>query len=285
MSSVEVLVVSFNTRDVLRDCLASLPGEVTVAVYDNASADGSAEMVETEFPRVRLVRGLKNIGFARANNFLVRGSCADHVMLLNSDTVWPSADLVGPLMGVLESDPHVAVVGPRLEGIEGEAQYSSERFPGFSFEAARALRGTKLALALRRLWDADALLTRARHVADIDACHTHDTDFLWATCWLMRRDDVVDGVFDEHFVTYDEDLDFCRRMRAAGRRVVWVGSVSLTHLGGASSAAASKRALERRGRTRYYRRHGGAATALAHSAVVRFADGARAVGRTVRRAA
>src|SRR5262249_20808734 len=103
----------------------------------------------------------------------------------------------------------------------------------------------------------------------------------WATCWLVRRRDVAAGVFDEHFVTYDEDLDFCRRMRAAGRRVVWVGSVSLTHLGGASSAGSAKRALERRRRTRYYRRHRGHAAALAHEAVVRFADGARAVKRTV----
>lgn len=274
MTAVDVLVVSFNTKDILRDCLASLRAhppagdvELRVSVLDNASADGSADMVAAEFPEVRLVRSEENLGFARGNNALAQTSTADFLMLLNSDTVL-TEDLVTPLLEVLGSDPAIALVGPRLVYPDGRAQMSSEAFPGLRYEAARLLRGTKAQALLRPVLDVDAELARVRQEDRAAERAPRDTDFLWATCWLLRREDPDAGpLFDQAFVTYDEDLDLCRRLRARGRRIVYVPGVSVVHLGGSSSTSERKRKLMETGRRRYYRRHHGAGTARAYAAL------------------
>ncbi|HWH94541.1 MAG TPA: glycosyltransferase family 2 protein [Baekduia sp.] len=273
MTGVDVLIVSFNTKDILRDCLRSLaawppPGvELRISVLDNASGDGSADMVAAEFPEVRLVRSEENLGFARGNNALAATSSATHLLLLNSDTVL-TEDLVTPLLDVLESDPAIAIAGPRLVYPDGRPQMSSERFPGLGYEAARLLRGTKAQRLFAPVLDVEATLARTRQEDRADEREPRDTDFLWATCWLLRRADVVaDGLFDETFVTYDEDLDLCRRLRAGGRRIVYVPGVSVIHLGGSSSTSERKRKLMEIGRRRYYRRHHGRGTERAYAAL------------------
>jgi N-acetylglucosaminyl-diphospho-decaprenol L-rhamnosyltransferase len=269
--SVDVLIVSFNTKDILRDCLRSLTrhppsgADLAVSVLDNASADGSADMVAAEFPQARLVRSAENLGFARGNNALAETSTATHLLLLNSDTIL-TEDLVTPLLAELERDPAIALAGPRLVYPDGRPQMSSERFPGLSYELARVLRGTKAQRLLRPAFDVERVLARTRQEDRATERGARDTDFLWATCWLVRRADVEDGgLFDEAFVTYDEDLDLCRRLRSRGRRVVYVPGVSVVHLGGSSSTSERKRKLMEIGRRRYYRRHHGRATAAAYT--------------------
>jgi GT2 family glycosyltransferase len=269
-ATVEALIVSHNTRALLEHCLASLYAHrpsasiaISVAVCDNASTDGSPDMVASCFPDARLVREAENLGFARANNLLASSSTTDYVLLLNPDTVFVE-DVITPLLRVLRGDPRIVVVGPRLVFPDGRVQTSSEQFPGLDVEAARLLHGTRLGRLARPLFDADARLHRARQVGLIDSTTPRDTEFLWATCWLMRREDVPsDGLFNPRFSTYDEDLDFCRRQRNRGRRIVYVPEVTLVHVGGQSSRPEHKARLERRGRTRYYREHGGRLTSLA----------------------
>jgi GT2 family glycosyltransferase len=270
LPTVEVLIVSYNTRALLAECLASLEAhrpagraETRVAVCDNGSIDGSGDMIARRFPHIRLMRSTENLGFARANNLLARTSSADYVLLLNPDTVLVE-DVITPLLDVVVSDPRVIVAGPRLVFPDGGIQTSSEEFPGLAVEAARLLHHTKLARVTRRWFDAEARLRHARQVGLIDETMPRDTDFLWATCWLMRREDAAAGeLFDPGFVTYDEDLDFCRRQRDRGRRIVYVPEVTLVHVGGQSSRPEIKQRLERRGRARYYREHGGRAKSLA----------------------
>jgi GT2 family glycosyltransferase len=284
--TAEVLVVSYNTRELLADCLASLEAhrptehvEMRVAVCDNGSTDGSADMVSSRFPEVRLVRQARNLGFARANNLLAASSTADYLLLLNPDTVLIE-DVVRPLLRVLLSDPRIVVVGPRLVFPDGELQPSRERFPGLDLEAARLIRGTRLAALVRRWFDAEAFLDRGRQVGPIQDARPQDTEFLWATCWLIRRADATSGeLFDPRFSTYDEDLDFCRRQRDRGRRIVYVPEVTLIHIGGQSSGANVKRRLERRGRARYFRQHGGLAKSLAFVSLAVGVENAKAVKR------
>jgi N-acetylglucosaminyl-diphospho-decaprenol L-rhamnosyltransferase len=269
-ATVEALIVSFNTRALLERCLTSLdanrPGgeiAVSVAVCDNGSTDGSGDMVARRFPAARLVRRSENLGFARANNLLATSSTADYVLLVNPDTVFVE-DVITPLLRVLRSDPRIIVVGPRLVFPDGRVQTSSESFPGLDVEAARLLHGTRLGRLARPCFDSDARLRRARQVGLIDSRTPRDTDFLWATCWLIRRDDIPsNGLFDSRFSTYDEDLDFCRRQRDRGRRVVYVPEATLVHVGGQSSQPELKQRLERQGRARYYREHGGRVKSLA----------------------
>ena len=278
---VDALIVSFNTRRLLRECLVSLraskpddPGiELRIAVLDNGSTDGSADMVASEFSDVRLIRSSVNLGFAMANNALAATSSASHLLLLNSDTL-VEQDVVTPLLDALESDPAVAIAAPRLVYPDGEVQASSERLPTLRFELAREIRGTKLQPLLRPLFDVDAILDDHRRRGLLEQRRAHEAEFLWATCWLVRRADFPDGrLFDPSFALYDEDLDVCRRMTATGRRLVYVPDPEIVHLGGRSSAtSASKVARMRSGRARYYRRHHGARKGLAYRATVAGVD-------------
>lgn len=267
--SVDVLIVSLNTKEVLRDALTSLfrhapppaVAELKVSVLDNGSTDGSPEMVRDEFPQIRLQTSSENLGFGRANNRLAIRSDADYLLLLNSDVIL-TEDLVSPLLSALNGSPRALAAGPRLVFPDGRVQYSAPRVPSLRVEFAEALRGTRLGRALRPAFDSDRVVADARDAERTDGGRaTRDTEFLWATCWLIRRDDVVrDGLFDESFPMYDEDLDFCTRAVARGRTFLYVPGVGLVHLGGASTKGMSaKLRLTRAARRHYYRRHRGAA--------------------------
>lgn len=269
--AVDVLIVSFNTKSLLRDCLCSIflhpppceSIEVVVSVFDNGSPDGSAEVVAEEFPQVRLVRSDENLGFGQAMNILAATSTATYLMPLNSDTLWPG-DIVTPLVDFLEREPDVAIVSPRLISPDGTLQLSSEDMPGVGFEFALMLHGTRFA-RIPRLWDATAIVRRVRQAERAGELEPRDTEFVWATCWLLRRGLVEQfGLFDEAFVLYDEDLDFCFRLRKRGARIVYYPSVTLIHLGGASSTYERKRLAMQRGRRLYYRRNHGRMALLAY---------------------
>jgi hypothetical protein len=269
--TVEALIVSYETRELLRQTIETLIAHpprpqvagLSIAVFDNASADGSADLVQSEWPSVRLVRSGENVGFAAANNRLAATSTASHVLLLNSDVI-VIEDIVTPLLRALTADPAAVVAGPRLTFEDGAPQHSSQDFPTLRFEAARALHGTKIGGALRPVFDTGAVISAARqHHLDAER-EPRRTGFLWATCWLIARADIADGLFDESYVTYDEDLDFCRRQAERGRSALFVPGAHLIHLGGASSTSDAKAAMMRRGRRRYFDQHQGRAAALAY---------------------
>ena len=277
-TAVDVLIVSYNSRDDLARCLGSLdrhcPGSarLRVRILDNASSDGSAEVVVASFPHVVLARSDRNLGFASATNRLVAASNADYVLLLNPDTAL-TEEIVTPLLRVLESDPRIAVVGPRLIYPDGSPQPSCERLPSLRYELARNLRGTKADRLLRPLIDLQATIVATRELHLRCGTEPRPVESMWATCWLMRTSDARRyGPFDERFTTYDEDVDLCRRLADDHRLVVYVPAVSLVHVGGASSDAVHKQRLMRTGRRRYYRRHGGRAGALVYRAILLAAD-------------
>jgi len=276
--SVEALIVSFNTRDTLRDALTSLRGhrppadvaEVRIGVLDNGSSDGSADMVEQEFPDARLLRSTVNLGFARANNQLARTSTADYLLLLNSDVLL-TEDIVTPLLRTLLDDPQVIAAGPRLVYPDGQVQYSAHRWPTLAYEFALVLRERRLARMIRPLFDSQRIIDEVHEATLTDQRADHRTpDFLWATCWLIRRPDVIDhGLFDETWEMYDEDLDFCRRARQRGRTLRYVASTELVHIGSVSSGTGdARRRLMKRSRRRYYRRHQGPVAAGLYAAAV-----------------
>jgi GT2 family glycosyltransferase len=239
-------------------------------------------MVAREFPVVRLIRSPVNLGFGIANDRLAATSTATHLLLLNPDTR-VHGPLVGPLLAALDADPVIAVAAPRLVFDDGRVQASSERFPTLAFEVARELRGTKLEALMRPALDAEAILRAHRRLDLVQTRTPHDADFAWATCWLLRRADAeATGLFDPRFPVYDEDLDFCSRLRAAGRRVVYVPEVEVVHLGGASSTSGRKLELMRAGRARWYRRHRGPAAALAYRTIVAAAGATKALTARMR---
>lgn len=263
--SIDVLIVSFNTRNVLAQTLATLldhtpapPLSMQVSVLDNASSDGSAEMVAERFPMVNLTRSEENLGFGKAMNALARASESAYVMLLNSDVI-VHTDICTPLVAALDADPQAVVASPRLLSTDGTPQFSANRLPTLRSELAVQLRGTRLGRAIARVFDSERIVGDDQQIAlTLARSEPWTSESIWATCWVLRRADIPDGaIFDERFPLYDEDLDFCLRAKQQGRTLIYVPSVELEHLGGASSTQADKNVYMQRGRTQYYTIHGG----------------------------
>jgi len=281
-ASVDVLIVSYNTAGVLRDCLRSIERhcppqiELTASVLDNGSRDGSPDMVAREFPAVRLVRSQENLGFGRASNYLAETSSADYLLLLNSDTVWPQ-DIVTPLRAALEADPCAIVVGPRLVWPGGGTQLSSQSFPNLPLSLAHLLDG----VGVQAVHD---IVRRAQQADLVESREPRETDSVWATCWLLRRADVErEGLFDPRYAMYDEDLDFyedldfCLRARKRGRTVLYHPGVELVHIGAASSDTRRRQDRMWTARHRFYRDHHGRAAAAAYRGLILGARLARGV--------
>ncbi len=256
---VSVVVVSYNTREDLLACAASLAEDVSLPfellVIDNASADGSAAAVEATHPTVRLVRNAENLGFGRACNQGIRLSRASYILLLNSDAqVRPGA--VEALSAVLDAQPGAGVVGPRTLNPDGTVQLSfgPDLTPWGEWRQRRLVDGVR-----RR----DAAILK--HV-EASASRDHEPHWVSGSCLLARRSALESvGLFDEGFFLYEEDADLCRRLRKAGWRIVFEPGATVVHRLGRSSASDPRRSrLEyQRSHLRYYRKHNSALWTLA----------------------
>lgn len=232
---LSLVIVSWNTRELLRDCLASLPQAVgglatEIFVVDNASRDGSAAMVATEFPHVRLLEAGGNLGFARANNLALPDATGTVVALLNPDTVCPPGSL-NRLVGFLNRRPRAAVVGPRLVDERERPTLSWGFFP-------RARDHWLGFLDPKRLWLRGALGRRIA-VAPGRQEPSRPVDYVTGACFLIRREalDAV-GNLDERFFMYFEETDWCYRAQAAGWEVWYCAEAEVMHLEGRSAGQA-----------------------------------------------
>ena len=263
--AVSIVIVSWNTRDLLRDCLASTLGACAalgrpaeVIVVDNASTDGTSEMVRREFPGVQLVENRQNAGFAAANNQGIRLRRGGHVLLLNPDTkVTP--DFLRVLVGFLEANPDVGAVGPRLIDRDGAHQVSCAPLPTLGRE-------------LWRLLHLDALYRVASYPASRWATRTpQDVECIQGACLLIRGAALDEaGLLDERFFVYTEEVDLCRRLRDRGWRLMWVPAAEIVHYGGQSTRQVEARMFLELYRTKvqYFRKHAGVTGAAAYKLVL-----------------
>lgn len=229
-ASVTAVVVSFNARDALRTCLGAIHGVSTVIVVDNASTDGSADVVK-EFPDVQLVALDENLGFGTAANIGLHASRTRYVLLLNPDA-WPLDDGVERLVRVAEETPRAALFGPRLVDAGGRRQRSVIRHPG----PLALLSWIMLPHVGSRVYDAWRGDGRADEVQAVSP-----PEFVQGAAVLIRRHAIEElGGFDEHFFMFNEDVDLCFRLWQAGWQVVFVPSSSFVHVGGVSTAAAGR---------------------------------------------
>jgi len=241
VSLLSIVVVSFNARDDLASCLASLrvaPPAIghEVIVVDNASTDGSVDAARAT-PGVR-VRALdRNVGFAAANNAGIRESRGDLVLLLNSDTIVP-AGAIDRLVARLLAVPEAAVAGPRLVDATGRPELSFGRMISPLNELRQKYRSTR--------W-IETATAREQFV-----------DWVSGACLLVHRKDAdAAGLLDERFFLYTEDVDFCYAVRALGRRVLFTPAAEITHLRGRSRASrpdASRQAY-RASQLAFYQKH------------------------------
>lgn len=276
---VSVCIVNWNTRELLRACLASIAARtracrVEVIVVDNASSDDSVEMVRREFPDVRLVPSRVNHGFARGSNLAASMATGDYVLFLNPDTELVT-DAIGGLWRFLCAHPGHGVAGCRLLNTDGSIQSTcASEMPGLRNELASML-------FLDRLFPRSRLFA-ARELAWWDHADTRDVDCLSGACMMLPRPLLERlGGFDARVFMYGEDLDLCCRVRAAGLRVGYVADESIYHHEGAGSRQRGRSfaPLRQRGANYFFlRKNFGARAALGYRAAVAVGAAARLCG-------
>jgi hypothetical protein len=246
-----VAVISWNTRELLRRCLATAvaesPGEVVVV--DNGSSDGSVEMVRAEFPSVRLEVLPGNPGYGAAANIAFSRCDAEYLLLLNSDTELGSGTLAA-LIAHLDRCPRAGIAGPRLLNPDRSLQKSTFPFPS-----------PLVPLFKRRpLADLVAVVPRLREnfVGAWEHDYTRTVPWVLGAALAIRRSAFqAVGGFDESFVMYYEEVDLCYRMRQAGWEIHFTPAAEVIHVGGASTSQRRPEMLARLGLSEvdFHRRH------------------------------
>jgi N-acetylglucosaminyl-diphospho-decaprenol L-rhamnosyltransferase len=243
---ISIIIVSWNVRDLLRQCLRSVASRQStvdsrdsslttvdgrrsteVIVVDNASRDGTVEMVRAEFPDARVMANVENAGFTRANNQALAVAQGRYLFLLNPDTeLRPSA--LRTLYDYAEQHPRVGIIGPQLFYGDGSVQSSRRRFPTL---ATAFLESTRL----QQWFPRNRVLSRY-YMCDTRDDATQEVDWINGSAMFVRRAvyDQIGGL-DEGFFMYSEELDWCYRAKQAGWQIVYLPTVQVTHYEGKSS--------------------------------------------------
>ena len=252
---VSIIVVSYNGRDLLRGCLRSVFEqtrglEFEVIVVDNASQDGTPEMVASEFPQARLVRRSANAGFATAVNDGIQQARGEALLILNPDTEL-DANVLLPMLAYLRQHPDIGILAPKLLDADGSLQLSCRAFPGFTTALFNRYS------LLTRLLPSNPFSKRYL-MTDFDHSAIADVDWASAACWLLPRATYEKiGPLDEGYFWSIEDVDYCQRVHRGGLRVVYFPEVAIRHhVGGSAATLANRTVLARhRGMWRYYVKH------------------------------
>jgi N-acetylglucosaminyl-diphospho-decaprenol L-rhamnosyltransferase len=226
----DIVIVTFNNREDLDACLASLvearpAGLARIIVVDNASSDGTVEHVRKRWPDVELIASRQNLGFGAANNIGIRQASAPLVLLLNNDTIVPARAL--EMLAARLVQTGAVAAGPRLVDAQGHPEVSFGSMLSPASEAVQLVRG-RLAASRSRL--------ARRYIANLVG-RERFVDWVSGGCLLVRREAAVAaGLFDERYFLYEEDVDFCAALRAAGGRILFTPAASIVHLRGRSVA-------------------------------------------------
>jgi GT2 family glycosyltransferase len=270
-----IVIVNYNTAGLLRDCLASVMASVMssqgialrVCVVDNASSDGSAEMVRRDFPQVHLIVNAQNVGFSAGNNVALRWygyaqgavarSAPRYVLLLNPDT------LVGPttfaqMVAFMDARPWVGIAGPRVRRPDGSLDRACRRsFPTPQVSFYRMLGLSRLFPRSRRF--------NAYNLEYLTEESVHPVDSVVGAYMQVRREAIADaGLLDEAFFMYGEDLDWAKRIKDAGWEVWYNGACEMTHVKEAASSQSAKARIDfYEAMWLFYRKHYRATTSWA----------------------
>ncbi|MEN6350227.1 MAG: glycosyltransferase family 2 protein [Syntrophomonas sp.] len=232
---LSIIIVNWNTREMLRNCLSSLKDhtgrhKVKVFVVDNASKDGSVEMVHNQFPWVYLINSGGNIGFGKANNLAKPYSYTPYILFLNPDTIILN-DAITEMLDYMETNQDVGALGCKMKYPDGVVQpLGLQWFP------------TPFTELISMLIISQRTQKRLKsYLPYVDPNKNSVVSKLYGGC-LMVRKSVLDqvGWFDERFFMYGEDVDLCKRITEAGWKLYYLSDTQIIHLcGGASGEAPS----------------------------------------------
>jgi hypothetical protein len=269
---LSTIVVSWNTKEILAQCLDSLTAEQIeggheILVVDNASTDGSPEFVRERYPEIILLESGENLGFAKANNLALETCTGETILLLNPDTqVLPGA--LSSLLCFLETHPSAGTCGARLLNPDGTLQFSCSPQPSLRSE-------------LQRLLHLPGIRQDGYYpMEDWDVSAPRRVDTLLGACLMVRRSSFEQvGFLDAAFFMYSEEVDLCKRIRQKGWEIYWVPEAKVIHYGGQSTQqAAAKMFLQLYwGKVKYFRKHHGRFSAWLYKLVLFLAGAVRLI--------
>lgn len=228
---ISIVIVSWRVKKALADCLASIEkysGETQVEtiVVDNNSKDGTVEMIEEDFPEVKVIANDSNNGFAKACNQGLEISNGEYVFLLNPDTkVLPGS--LKKLEAILYNNPSVGIVGPKILNRDGSIQKSVRRFPDLLSQI----------LVLLKLVNINSNLKPLKNYLqkDFDYTTEQEVEQLMGAALMFRKDLIKKiGKLDERFYIWFEEIDYCYRTKKANLKVLYTPEASVVHQRGAS---------------------------------------------------
>lgn len=265
---ISIVILSWNDKQHLDGLLKSLANatkarSMEIIVVDNASTDGSVEMVETGFPSVQLIKNKENLGFPKGNNVGVMASRGKYVYLLNSD-IKVLDGCIDALADYLDQNPDVGMLGPKVLNGDLTHQSSCRNFPTLWNNLCSA---TGLAKAF-----AGSKLFSGEHMMYFKGDRTLDVDVLVGCFWAARRSALDEfGLLDEGFFIYAEDVDWCKRCWKAGWRVVFYPGAEAIHYRGASTTKKDPvrfAVTQQRSVLRYWKKHHGMAGRMSMSCLI-----------------
>lgn len=260
---LSIIIVNWNTREMLRDCLHSVfdtLGDLAaeVILVDNASTDGSAQMVAQEFAQVQLVVNSQNLGFARANNKGMARAKGQFVLLLNTDTL-VRGDVLQAMVGYMQAHPAVGILGPRVLNRDGTVQHSATGYPTLGRLVLQTLGLDRFQMFdhyQMAHWRRDA----PREIEVISGC-----------CLMARAAALPQiGLLDSDFFFFGEETDWCRRFARAGWQVMFAPVGEIVHFGGGSVRRLHHKrdVMLTKAMVQLHRKHGGRVAGLACYAVL-----------------
>jgi len=247
---LSIIIVSYNSRDYLDGCLKSVlkyhapsNGKTEVIVVDNASKDGSAELVKNNYKQVKLIINSSNMGFSRANNIAIRQSDSEYILLINSDCeIFENA--VDELISFMDRNRSTGVSGPKIINSDGSIQLSCRRFPSF-FDAGMHSVLEHIAPGNR--------FSRRYKLADIDRTRHFEVDWVSGSCMMVRREAFNEvGLLDENYFMYVEDIDLCYQMWKKGWKVFYNPYAEILHYAGKSTHVGATAASIRMQKSIFY---------------------------------
>lgn len=243
MVDISIIIINWNTKQLLLDCIASVYGTVHKAAFeifvvDNGSTDRSVEAVADKFPDVTIIANIRNEGFAKANNAAMRRMTGEFAVLLNSDTVLKDHAL-DRMLEFMKAHPRAGMCGPQLLFRDGSLQTSTGVFPELLSELASSSMVRLLISKKRR-----------KHMPILDG--PAPVDFIIGACMFVRKAAIDSaGMLDEDYFFYYEEIDWCYRLNKAGWLIYHLPGIEIFHFGGQATKNINQRARVESWRSRY----------------------------------
>lgn len=226
MTDLSITIVNYNTKDLLRQCIKSIYEQTKeisfeIIVVDNASNDGSVEMLKSEFPEVKIIANKENLFFTRAHNQALRVSKGRYLMILNSDTIVLNSAF-DKLVKFMDEHPECGACGPKLLNPDMSLQRSSDRLPTFLYALFEVL-------LINTVWKNNPV-KNYRIYSKWDRNTTKEVDSVGGSCMVVRKEVVEKiGLLDQNFIAYWEEIDWCKRIIETGDKVYYITEAKIVH--------------------------------------------------------